>query len=340
MRLPNGFGTCYKLPGNRRNPYIARAFAGIGEDGRCLYQTVGYFKTRREGMDALVMHQKNPVAPKANMTFGELYEEWSKGAFQHITRATADNYRAAWKHLSRYSRVKVKDMRTGHFQQVIDDRHKAGMSRSTLEKIRTTSVMLLSYAMKNDMVNKNYATFVRLPRKEKAKTDRFTDLEIKKLLDHDANEWVSTILILIYTGMRISELLNLTRFGVNLDAGILVGGLKTDAGKDRVIPIHPKIFKYVKHWYDKQGDRLISVDGKKLSADRYRNDYYYPALEVAGVRKLVPHTCRHTFCTILAEMGADTQSIQKLAGHTDYGFTANQYTHPEVETLRKAINKM
>lgn len=340
MKLPNGFGTCYKLSGNRRNPYIARTFTGFAEDGRCLYQTIGYYKTRREGMDALVMHQHNPVTPKANLTLEQLYTEWSLGAYKNITRETADNYRAAWKHLSRFARVKVKEVRTGHFQQVIDDRHKAGMSRSTLEKIRTTAVLLFSYAMENDIVNKNYAKFVRLPRKEKTKTDRFTDLEIKKLFAHATDEWVSTILILIYTGMRISEMLNLTRFSVNLDAGVLVGGLKTDAGKDRAIPIHPKIIKHVKSWYDKQGDRLICLDGKRILPDRYRTEFYYPALEVAGVRKLVPHTCRHTFCTILAEMGADTQSIQKLAGHTDYGFTANQYTHPEVETLRTAINKM
>ena len=340
VRLPNGFGTCYKLPGNRRKPYIARAFKGIADNGKCIYETIGYFDTRREGMDALVMHQHNPVTPKANLTLEQLYTEWSLGAYKNITRETADNYRAAWKHLSRFARVKVKEVRTGHFQQVIDERHKAGMSRSTLEKIRTTSVLLFSYAMENDIVNKNYAKFVRLPRKEKTKTDRFTDLEIKKLFAHATDEWVSTILILIYTGMRISEMLNLTRFSVNLDAGVLVGGLKTDAGKDRAIPIHPKIIKHVKSWYDKQGDRLICLDGKRILPDRYRTEFYYPALEVAGVRKLVPHTCRHTFCTILAEMGADTQSIQKLAGHTDYGFTANQYTHPEVETLRKAINKM
>ena len=106
------------------------------------------------------------------------------------------------------------------------------------------------------------------------------------------------------------------------------------------LPIYPRIFKYIKSWYDKQGERLICLNGKAISSDRYRENFYYPALELASVRKLTPHKCRHTFCTILAEMGADTQSIQKLAGHADYGFTANEYTHPEVEALRKAINMM
>ena len=125
-----------------------------------------------------------------------------------------------------------------------------------------------------------------------------------------------------------------------MDAGFITAGIKTDAGKNRVIPIHQKIYKFVKHWHDKQGERLICLNGKAISTKRYREEFYYPALEKAGVRRLTPHKCRHTFCTMLAEAGADTLAIKNLAGHSDYGFTANTYTHPEIDSLRSAINKL
>lgn len=366
MRCGNGAGTCYRLKGNRRKPYIARAFLGMKEvevvikdkktkkpiiddktgkpikrtDVRADYQTIGYYETRQDGLDALALHRHNPVTPKANMTFKELFDEWSEGQFKRITKQTADNYRAAWKHLSKHKTVKVKEVRTGHIQAVVDDCDKKGMSRSTLEKIRTTAVLMFTYAMENDIVNKNYAKFIKLPKKTKEKKDIFTEIEIKKLFDNATDEWTSTILIMIYTGLRITELLTLTRFNVNMELRLITGGIKTDAGKDRVVPIHPKIMPYIKHWYNKNGDRLICLNGKPISSKRYREEFYYPALERAEIRKLTPHKCRHTFCTMLAEAGADTLSIQKLAGHSDYGFTANTYTHPEVEQLKTAINKM
>jgi integrase len=120
----------------------------------------------------------------------------------------------------------------------------------------------------------------------------------------DKVEWVDMILIVIYTGARISEMLKLTRFNIDLENQIITGGIKTDAGKNRSIPIHPKISKYTKAWYDKNGETLICrEDGKKLN-----------------------------------KAGTNKTAIQKLIGHSDYATTANIYTHPDIEELRKAIN--
>ena len=349
MRLPNKYGSVYKLPGNRRRPWVARITAGwktvVAKRGkyegqevkRQVYQVIGYYETKPEALTALAKHQTNPVTPKANMTLEDLYNEWSAGKYQHITKATENNYRAAWKHLTPIAKLKVKEIRSTHMQGIIDN---CKLSRSSLEKIRVVCVMLFDYAAENDIVSKNYAEFIRLPKSEKAKKQRFSDLEIKKLFEQD-DLWTSSVLIMIYTGMRISELLNLTRFNVDLEKGIITGGVKTEAGKDRVIPIHPKITGYIKTWISRGGDTLICDDkGRKLSNKRYREDYYYPALEAAGVRKLVPHTCRHTFASMMAEAGVDTLSIQRIIGHSDYSTTANVYSHPEVESLKRAIGKI
>ena len=353
MRNPNGHGSCYKLKGRRRHPWIVRITTGwttiIAKRGKNkgkevlkqLCQTIGYFATKTEGMDALTLHRISPVSPKATIMFGELYEEWSAGKYQYISKQTQDNYKAAWKHLSVYASVQVKELRTAHLQAIIDKCYQAKMSRSTLEKIRIVASSLFSYAIENDMLNKNYADFIRLPKIEKNEKERFSEIEIKKLLDAaSGNQWTGTVLIMIYTGMRISEMLGLTRFNVDMEQGIITGGVKTEAGKNRVIPIHPKIIKHIRHWHSKEGQTLIcDENGKGLSAKRYREKFYYPVLEAAGVRKLTPHACRHTFGSLMAEAGVDTVNIQKLIGHSDYSTTANIYTHLEIEALRKAINQ-
>lgn len=336
MKNPNGYGTCYKLKGRRRKPWIARVTAGWTEEGKQIYRTVGYFETKREGLDALAMHRISPVSPKASVTLEELYAEWSENKYKHIGEGTVNNYKAAWNHIKSLEAIKVRDIRTSHLQGIID---RLTLGSSSLEKIRVVMVMLFNHALQNDIVQKNYANFVKLPRFEKKQKERFSDLEIQKLLKNP-DEWTSTILIMIYTGLRISELLGLTRFNVDLDKGIIIGGIKTEAGKNRVIPIHPTVYPYVKMWYDKEGEALICEDGRKLHPKTYSRKHFHPALERAGIRRLTPHKCRHTFCSMLAEAGADTNSIKTLAGHANYGFTADEYTHPDIESLKKAISKI
>jgi integrase len=342
FKRPNGYGTVYKLSGHRRRPWIAAVTAGWNEEtGRQALQILGYYEEEADAIKELELHQINPVSPKAGMTLEELYEEWSFGKFQYIGRDTVNNYKAAWIYLSKYKKTKVSEIRTGHFQDVINTAHKANMSKSTLAKIRNVAVALCDYAMQNDIITKNYAKFINMPKFERTEKERFSDIEIKKLFDAASKDgWISTVLIMIYTGMRISEMLQLTRFNVNLEDGIITGGIKTEAGRNRTIPIHPKIYGFIKAWYDKEGQTLICKDGKGISAKYYRVNYYYPALETAQVRRLTPHACRHTFASLLAAVGADPIYIQKLIGHANYATTANIYTHLEIDTLKEAINKL
>lgn len=342
LRNPNGHGSVYKLSGRRRRPWVARVTTGWTEDGKQIRQPIGYFKTKQEGMDALTLHRVGPVSPKSDLTLNEIYDEWSAFRYENISKHTVNNYKTAWSYIKEYGNVKFKELRTAHWQNVITQAAEKGLGRSALKKIRTVAAMLCDYAMQNDVINKNYARFVTLPKFEKVERDRFDDLEVKKIEAAAAGDpWVATVLILIYTGMRVGELLKLTLFNVDMERQLITGGAKTDAGKDRIIPFHPKIVTHIRQWYARGGDALICKDdGSKMSADYYRKNYYYKALRAAGVRRLVPHATRHTFGSLAAEAGVDPLYIQRLIGHADYAFTANEYTHPEIEALRKAIEKI
>lgn len=132
-------------------------------------------------------------------------------------------------------------------------------------------------------------------------------------------------------------MLALTKFNVDIENMLITGGAKTDAGKDRIFPTHPKIQPFVKKWYEEEEEPLVTRNGEKTLPVYYRRYLYYPALEKAKVRKLTPHKARHTFGILLNKAGANTVYIQKLLGNADYATTANIYTHPDIQELRNAV---
>jgi len=339
VKNPNGYGSVFKMPGRRRNPWAARVTAGWqGEKQQ--FQYLGFRATKREAQELLARHHINPISPKANMTLEKLYDEWSAQKYPKISKSTADNYRAAWNYLKVDAKVSMKEYRTAHIQRVLDQCHKDGMSKSSLQKIRTLAVMLCNHAMKDDIVNKNYAKLVETPRVEENKRRRFSDLDIQQLWKNVDVPWVDTILIMIYTGMRPGEMLKLTRFSVDFNQQIITGGIKTEAGKDRIIPIHPKILPLVKKWHDKGGDALICENGRPIKLKRYREYFFCPTLEQLKLPKLTPHCCRHTFASMMSDAGADPKEIQEIIGHASYATTADIYTHKDIAKLAEAVRKI
>lgn len=165
----------------------------------------------------------------------------------------------------------------------------------------------------------------------------FSADDIKILFENDDVPLVDTILILIYTGMRISEFLNLNKFQVNLQEMVIVGGLKTDAGRDRIIPIHPKIQKYIINHYESCQNKLIEHNGKPYTS-RYYRKCYYRVLEELSVKKISPHKARHTFFTLMSLYCKDSKAMADIGGHTDARFTESVYVHPDIERLRSAIS--
>jgi integrase len=350
MRNPNQYGSVYKLSGRRRCPWAARITAGwetavavkgkyAGQEvRRQKYHYIGYYETKEEAMDALTLYRKGYITPKSDLTLGELYQEWSDGKYARINDYTIRNYKAAWSRLEPLKHHRFADLRTKHWQEIIDD---ATVQLSALKKMRTVISQLYGYAMQNDIAKTNYAKFLILPRAEKIDKLIFSDIEIKKLEDNIDRPGVDTIVFLIYTGFRISELLSLTRFNVDLDREIITGGIKSEAGKNRIVPIHYKIMPIVKKHLARDGQRLFCRDnGEPLKDDKYRRKIYYPALESLGIPKKAPHCCRHTFATLMARASVDPLLTQRIIGHSNYAFTADVYSHPRIEDLKNAINKI
>lgn len=352
MKRSNGAGGIYKMSGNRRKPWIARVVLGKDDAGKQIRKTVGYFEKKSEAELAVAQYLAMPTSEDQYITLERLFEKWKlTRAFTELKKGTQQGYTAAFKFFSRNNTKQFSTLRTAHWQQAVDLAEETGKSHSTMTKIKALAGILSEYAFAEDIVNKTYYKTVRIPRDtNKRDIPTFTDLEIATLFKHTQEPIVDTILILIYTGMRISELLGLIKANVDIENSLIVGGVKTEAGRDRTIPIHPKIQALVARRYAAADKHLIEYEkttgSKKKKTKRivrapYRYEYYcdlyYETLDRLGIRRLTPHKARHTFFTRMSEKCKDKKAMAMIGGHTDPNFTSKVYDQPDIERLRKAM---
>ena len=338
MRNPNGYGSVYKLSGKRRKPFMARKTTGWDDAGKQLYQTIGYYEKRDMAMQALADFNKNPYSVDVStVTFSEIFEQWKEGKFESVSRTSVNGYSAAYKTCEALHDMKFVDIRTKYMQDIIRN---CGKGHGTLRKIKVLFNQLFKFAMENDIINKDYSAYVEVGKNTEDSTRKaFSDKEIKRLFEVKDNiRYVDTILIMIYTGLRIGELIILKPEDVDLKNRTLTGGIKTDAGKNRIIPISSKIFDMVANRVSQDQEYLIAREnGKQFKYENYYKEKFTPIMEQLNF-KHKPHDCRHTFATLMSNAGADTIALQKIIGHASYATTANIYTHKDIEQLKKAVD--
>lgn len=337
MRLPNGYGSVYKLSGKRRKPFLARKTIGWNDEGKQLYRTIGYYETKKLALQALADFNNNPYDIEVStLTFSDIFDRWKEQKYNDISKSAINGYNAAYETSKELHDIKFVDIKTMHLQSIISN---CGKGYDTLRKIRVLYNQLFKYAMENDIVNKDYSTFIDIGKKSEETTRKpFTEKEIKRLFDVEKEiPYVDTILIMIYTGLRIGELLILKPDNINIEKSLIKGGIKTEAGKDRLIPINNKILPFIKRRLEENQEYLIINDlGKKMKYDNYYREKFLPIMEQLNMQHK-PHDCRHTFATLMSNSDANKTAIKKIIGHSSYATTEKIYTHKDIEELRKAI---
>ena len=330
----NGEGSVYKLPNGKWRAAITVGWdVTVDAEGkkhkRRVVKTKSGFKYRRDAIAALQQMIQAPEA-RQNVTFKEMYDKWSASHFDKIAQDTVNGYKVAFKRCETLWYRQFDRLKTENLQKVVDD---CQMSRRTKEDIKILLVLMYKYAIQNDYVDKNYAEFVKLPKKEKPMRDAFTEQEIDKLWkDHEAgNEFTGYILLMIYTGMRYGELAKLEKGNVKLSERYMIGGIKTTAGIDREIPIAECIYPIVEAFYHATDKKLLTMHEKVF----YNS--FHVTLDRLGIRPLNPHCCRHTFATLMAKANVAPAIITATAGHESYEMTL-AYTHIHVDDRLKAVN--
>ena len=269
MRNPNGYGSVVKLSGNRRNPYAARKTKGWDDRGYPIYDTIGYYPTREAGMIALAEYNRNPYdINAAKVTLAELFEKWSEKKLPKLSSSLQSSLKNAYGHTKAIQGMRYKEIRSFHMQDCIDN---CGCGYSTQGAIKNLFGHLDRFAMELDVIQKMYSTLTTAAPVPETSKVPFTDDEIEKLWTIQNQEWVDAVLILLYSGWRITELLTLKSENVDLEHGTMKDGIKTRNGKDRIVPIHSKIQPFVEQWMNHGTEYLITdKDGKKMTDTQYR----------------------------------------------------------------------
>lgn len=380
MRNPNGYGSVYKLPGKRRNPYVATSTVSIGvrrkKDisflrdalGDELYQTVynkyddyfksraytaeqtrkviGYYSTRREAMEALAEYNRNPYNLEARKaTFAELYELWEKTGYDGLSRSTVTARKSAYKHCRPLWDIPVSEIRSLHLQSVMDSI--ADKSDSTRQNVKTIMKIVFQYAAEHDIVTKDYSQYIKVtPRAAREGEPResihapYTPLEIQTLWNNIDMPGVRIMLLMIYTGTRSKEVFIMESSDVNIEEHYMIGGVKTKSGKRRIIPLHDDILPIVQNMLDDGGKYLI----KHLSGDKplYYN-YFVQQMHDPTLKKLgIDHLPHDCRHTFAtaADRCIDKAMMQRIMGHKLDTLADRVYVHKTAAELVESVNKI
>lgn len=340
MKNPNGYGSIFKLSGNRRNPFAVRITTGWDDDGKQVYEYLGYFPSRKKAMMALADYNNNPYdLSSRKITFKEMYERFKEEKFPKISKTGQGGYEMAFKLSESLHDLKFIDIKKFHMQKVIDNCDK---SYETKSKIKVLYNQLYKHALENDLAQKDYARFVELPKNNTVSSRKPFANDAINILWENVNviDDVDLVLIMIYTGLRAGELIEIKTNKVQLEKRFLVGGFKTEAGTNRIIPIHKKIYPLIERRMELNNNYLISTDdGEKMSYHILYQKKWKKLMKKLNLNHK-PHDCRHTFATLMDNAGANSLSIKKIMGHASKDVTEKVYTHKGIEQLLAAIDML
>lgn len=368
-RLPNGFGQISEIKNrNLRNPFRAMVTVGKTPNGKPICKPLkpeSYFPTYNDAYAALVEYNKNPYDLEPSITVKELYEKWTEEYFKTLkadgsTRAVT----SAWAYCSAVYDMRVMDVRARHVKGCMEEgtaivRGKVQHpSASMKNKIKSLFNLMLDYALEYELVDRNYSRTFNLTEETikeiqtvKKEHIPFAEDEMERLWSHaDDKRFVDIMLIQCYSGWRPQELGLLELEKVDLENWTFQGGMKTDAGMDRVVPIHTQIRHLVERKYQeaqKLGSRYLfnCTDGRSgkpttMTYQRYKKGFAMVRDELNLNPEHRPHDGRKHFVTMAKKYGVDEYAIKYMVGHKISDITEKVYTQREFEWLKDEIEKI
>lgn len=342
-KRPNGTGTISR-DNRRRKPWIAHA---PYQNGKRLY--LGNYATAKEAQIAIDEYIRNGHSQKQD-TLLEIYQAWSEIHYKRVSQYAINLYHSTWKHFSEIQYMRIGEIKTQDFQKIVNQAN----SKSSCQIIKILAGMLCKYALENDIIQKNYAEFIKIPAFKKKEKKIFSQQDIAILWQNSQDKRVQIILFMIYTGLRIGEVANLKISDIDLENGYFICGEKTKAGKNRVVPFPaniPEIKNFINNWIlQSNSDSLLN-----LTTYQIRNQCFYPALLdlnlITQVSKqngkyilesehYTPHSTRHTFASMSASAGMKPENLQKIIGHANFSTTAEIYIHKNIAELKTEMQKL
>lgn len=361
-KLPNGFGRITEIKNrNLRNPYRAMVTVGRTEEGRPIGKIVGYYDSWYAAYDALSEYHKNPYDLNIQITtISDLYQKWTTEYFDELsTDSSRRTITAAWEYVTpTFRRQNAATMQPQSLKNFINQDAQRNVdgdivkaSENTKARIKSMFNLMYDYAVLAGIVSVNPSRQFSLKgiqgkiekeRKDKNPITAEHEAELWKDLDFG---YTRMILINIYSTWRPEELVELRKENIDLDNMTMTGGMKTDAGRNRLVPIHPKILDLVRYYYDRSPGEMLFYDYDRakpvaMTYDKYRGRFK-KVMQHHGWDCYSPSCPRHTFSTKAKKNRMDDYARKMMMGHEIVDVTDKHYTHLDLaEYLSEEILKI
>lgn len=326
MRRGNGDGSIFKLSGKRRKPYAVRVTVGYTDEGKQQYRYIGYYPSKTEAKNALNDYLVNPHKIKLERkTLKSIFDNMIEKS--KFSDGTKQQYRSGFNQLTSLHDRFINEIELDEIEDILEDHNQSAQLR-----IKKTLSNCYKFAMRYDYVSKNLADYLDVETSKAKERSIFTVEEIQNIWNElNTYRFSDVPLILLYTGMRISELLELETKNIDLENETLfIEKSKTLAGI-RTIPIHNKIFNLIKARYNPNNSHLLMIKGEPFTYSKFASSYWKQTHTI--------HETRHTFVTHLEKATDDKIAMKKIIGHSLSDIT-DHYTHRSIDDLKDELNKL
>lgn len=325
MRLPNGYGSVYKLSGKRRKPYVAMTSHGIGNDGKVIRKPLGYYKTKSEALTALGEYNRDPaILDLSKIKFGKALKEYID--YRDSCKPLTHAYKSALNKVKPFHDELLTNIKTKDIQDIMNT-----LTPSMSSFLKSALSGFYKYCVTHDYIKVNYAdSLIAKPIPKSTLHKPFTPEEIHELWLYKDAYIAKVALVMIFTGVRTAELFVLENKNVFDDH--IITGVKTEAGKNRIIPLHKAIVPFIK---ELQSDGDMFMDG---TITRFRRRW--SRCKIPAIENHIPHDTRHTCETMMWNAGINKRTMQLIVGHAGRDVDESVYIHNTFEQLYEAINKL
>lgn len=323
MKLPNGFGSAYKLSGRRRRPWVARKTKGWNEKGQPVYVYIGYYETKKEALAALAMA---PDDVTENATVQEVHDAWWAAEGVKMKESSARLYLFSYNQMEDFHKKQIDAITIRQLELLLQSLP----SFSAVRRMKLYLVQIYEFAF--------YRGYVTADQNERAKRldinikavnerphDRFSPEELEKI----KAAGLSWVLVMIYSGCRIGELLALAPEDIHLkEKYFSVTDAKTPSGI-RDVPIADAVLPY----WEGGKPREFCCSYKGFLAK------WKACMSSVGLAGHTPHDTRHTCASLLEGALVDDRVVKSILGHKRSDITG-LYSHIDIAVKLEAINKI
>lgn len=323
-KRPNGYGSVYR-DGATWTAVVTKGYTPpVGVNGPKRRKTAKKrgFQTEREALDYLVT-LKEQAEKQRRITFARLYELWLPTHRAGVD--TMNCYKAAYKYFSGVQQLYLDEISIDDLQECLDE---CPRGKATRHNMKTLCGLLYAYAIPRRHTDLNLAGYLTVSGETSGPRIGFSTEQLEQIRKAVGRvPYADYIYCQCYLGYRPTEFLALDIEHYHAAEGYFVGGIKTEAGIDRIVTISPKIRPLIEQFVAGRvaGPILQDPKGQPIPYAKWREDCFYPALEAIGIHNPVqedgrhrytPHCCRHTFATLMKRVEGPDKDKLAIIGHT------------------------